>query len=420
MNRNDRAITGFTMAGHGMVHTYELSVPILMTVWLVEFPVTTATLGTVVAVGYGLFGVGALPGGLLVDRFGSRRLIVACLFGMGGSFLLLGVAPGVVGITIALAVWGLAASVYHPAGLALISRGVEDRGRGFAYHGVAGNVGIAGGPLATTLALTAVGWRTVAGALVVPAAAGALYASRAEFDERAAVDEPRAGDATVEPDDSRSGPASIRSVLADSRALFAGPFALAFVVVVLSGLYYRGLLTFLPTVAGIVGGLPALAVGGATVDPGRYLYVGLLAVGVVGQYLGGRLSDAVHPTRVLPVGFAALCLLGLAYLPAASAGPVPFLAVTAALGVCLFALQPLYQSTIAETTPADGRGLSYGYTYLGVFGVGAAGGAIAGAALSYADPTTLFFLLAGIAAAAVAVATVLARRATAPSVASSE
>ncbi|ERH10489.1 MAG: major Facilitator superfamily [halophilic archaeon J07HX64] len=137
MNRNDRAITAFTMAGHGMVHTYELAIPILMTIWLVEFSITAATLGTVVAVGYGLFGLGALPGGILVDRFGSRRLIIACLFGMGISFVLLSVLPGVVGIGIALALWGIAASVYHPAGLTLISNGVEQRGSAFAYHGMA-------------------------------------------------------------------------------------------------------------------------------------------------------------------------------------------------------------------------------------------------------------------------------------------
>ena len=98
------------MAGHGLVHTYELAVPILLTVWLVEFGVTSATLGTVVAVGYGLFGVGALPAGILVDRFGSRVLIVACTLGMGLSFLLLAVLPGVAGITVALACWGIAAT----------------------------------------------------------------------------------------------------------------------------------------------------------------------------------------------------------------------------------------------------------------------------------------------------------------------
>jgi Major Facilitator Superfamily. len=130
VERNDRSIVSFLMVGHAMVHVYELSIPILMTVWLLEFSTTAALLGTVVSVGYGLFGVGALPGGLLVDRYGSRTLVVVCLAGMGASFLLLSAAPGIIGIAVALGLWGLSASVYHPAGLTLISNGVSERGRG--------------------------------------------------------------------------------------------------------------------------------------------------------------------------------------------------------------------------------------------------------------------------------------------------
>ena len=78
-----------------MVHTYGMSIPILMTIWLVEFGVTEALLGIVVTIGYGLFGVGALPGEILADRLGSQRLIMVCLVGMAGSFFLLGLARAV-------------------------------------------------------------------------------------------------------------------------------------------------------------------------------------------------------------------------------------------------------------------------------------------------------------------------------------
>ncbi len=61
---------------HGTLNTFELSIPILVVIWLLEFPVSTATLGTAVAVGNGLYGVCALPGGVLADRYGSRLLIV--------------------------------------------------------------------------------------------------------------------------------------------------------------------------------------------------------------------------------------------------------------------------------------------------------------------------------------------------------
>ena len=83
MNDNSRSIVLFTGISHAIVHTYELSIPILVAIWLVEFPVTTATLGVVVSIGYALFGIGALPGGVLADRLGSRTLILGCLAGMG-------------------------------------------------------------------------------------------------------------------------------------------------------------------------------------------------------------------------------------------------------------------------------------------------------------------------------------------------
>jgi len=412
MNRNDRAITGFTMAGHSMVHIYELSIPILMTVWLVEFPVTSATLGTVVAVGYGLFGVGALPGGLLVDRFGSRRLIVACLFGMGGSFLLLGVMPGIGGIAVAIAVWGLAASVYHPAGLALISNGVEQRGSAFAYHGMAGNVGIASGPFVTALLLLALDWRTAAMVLAVPALAAAVAGVTVEFDESAAVAAADGGEAPT------TDIYSVGEFLAASRGLFTAGFLTVFVLVLFNGLYYRGMLTFLPGLLGefldpLLDIAPAEGVGpvsdgrvGSEFDLSRYLYAGLLAVGIGGQYVGGRLTDAIQPERGLAVMLAALVTIALLFVPASRTLPT-LLLVSVALGFALFAMQPLSQATIANYSPAEHRGLSFGYTYLAIFGIGALGASITGAALTYGSPATVFVLLAGFAAVALLLALAL-------------
>jgi len=168
MNDNSRSIVLFTGISHAIVHTYELSIPILVAIWLVEFPVTTATLGVVVSIGYALFGIGALPGGVLADRYGSRTLIVWCLTGMGLSFLLLSFATGMLTIAIALAAWGVAASVYHPSGLSLLSTGVSNRGSGFAYHGMTGNIGIAFGPLLTALLLLTFDWRMATRLLVIP------------------------------------------------------------------------------------------------------------------------------------------------------------------------------------------------------------------------------------------------------------
>jgi MFS family permease len=395
MNANDRSIVGLVMVAHAMVHTYELSIPIFMTIWLAELGVSEAVLGTVVGAGYALFGAGALPGGVLADRFGSRRLIAFCLAGMGGAFVLLSLAQTVWTVGLALLAWGAAASVYHPAGLSLISRGVRERGEALAWHGIAGNVGIAAGPLATALLLLAVDWQAAAALLALPAVGATAYAWRASFDEHAAEDGRSAG-----------GPKQIRELMADSRRLFATGFAAVFAIVMLSGLYYRGALTFLPD---LLTPLVALDLP-VDLEPGRYVYAGLLGVGIVGQYVGGRLTDRMPTERAMAGALGALAVVALAFLPVAQLGTGPLLAASAVLGFALFLVQPLYQATVAEYTPAETRGLSYGFTYLGVFGVGALGAALAGAVLQYASAGALFAVLAAMAGAGAGLSAWLAGR----------
>lgn len=433
MDRNDRSIIGLVMVGHALVHTYEMTLPLFLIDWLSEFErisfgvghvdVTTATLGVIVTVAYGLFGLGAVPGGLLVDRLGSRRLITGCLLGMGAAYLLLGLSPNLVVIALALVVWGIAASVYHPAGLSLISKGITERGAGFAYHGIAGNLGIGLGPLLAAVLLLFMGWRSVALVFAVPALVATVYASRATFDETAAVGEEPA--ANGGPRDA-GGIQSLAGFITESRRLFTGGFLLVFVAVVCSGLYYRGILTFLPELLqGLPGfhpvpitavvpealhGLLGIEAGSArAVRPQDYFYSGILVIGVVGQYVGGMLTDHLQVEYGLGIAFGVLALLALAFVPVSAMGIVPMIGLGIVLGTFLFVVQPLYQATVAEYSPPGTRGVSYGYTYLGVFGVGAIGGGIAGTILAYASVAALFLTLAGIAVVASVIGFYLAR-----------
>jgi MFS family permease len=312
----------------------------------------------------------------------------------------------------------------------MISKGVQQRGTGFAYHGIAGNVGIGLGPLLAAVLLLFFDWRAVAGLLAIPAIAAAVFAVRVDFDETAAV-ATDGGDAPDADDDSDSkasaGVDSVGEFLTESRLLFAGGFTAVFVVVMCSGLYYRGVLTFLPGLlesypgfepvpvasllpASVADTLGLAAESGRTIEPNRYFYSGLLMIGVVGQYLGGKLTDRVPVEWGIAGGFAALAVLAVLFLPVASLGLVPLLVLGALLGIALFSVQPFYQATVAEYTPAGTRGLSYGYTYLGVFGVGALGTTVAGTILTYASPAVLFATLAGFGALAAVIGVVLARR----------
>lgn len=405
MDGNDRSIAGFTMLAHGIFHTYELSIPLFIVIWLDVFDVSAAVLGIVVSIGYGLIGVGALPSGILADNYGSRRLIVAAVVGMGGGFFLLALAPNVYTLGVAIVVWGAAASIYHPAGLSLISRGAEERGTVFAYHGVGGNVGTAFGPLLAALLLLFLDWRFVIVALAIPAVVVVILGSSIEFDEMAAT----ATDGGERTDPDEDGGFDLQPIVADSRMLFTTGFALTFVIVMLYGTYYRGLLTFMPDMIANLPQFGTYTVLGQSAEPSQYVYTGLLMVGILGQYAGGRVTDHVKTEYALLSTLVALAVLAVVFLPAASVGVLPFLAVCAVLGFCLYATAPIYQVVIAEYAAEDVHGLSYGYTYLGMFGVGAGGAALAGTLLTYFSAPVLLATLGAIALVAAGLVVVVLR-----------
>lgn len=387
MDSNDRSLTAFAMVGHATFHLYELTIPLFVVVWLAVFDVSAAVLGTVLAVGYALIGVGALPSGMLADRYGSTRLVLTSMVGMGCGFVLVALAPNVWTLGAALVVWGAAASLYHPAGLSLITRGTSRPGIALAYHGVAGNLGTAFGPLVAAIMLTFLEWRTVALVFALPAAVAVVAAFSLEFSEDA-VDHPETDGPVV------ADGGGLSALVARTRLLFVGAFALVFAVAILAGTYYRGVFTFLPDV---LAGLPVFApveVAGTTLQPGQYAYAGLLMVGAFGQYVGGRLTDSRSPERAIVAAFAGLLLVTLAFPVAAGVGLAATLLACAALGFFVFMEAPIHQALIGKYAAADVHGLSFGYTYLGVFGVGAIGASIAGVAITTGGIERLFVVLA--------------------------
>ena len=370
MDGNDRSIAVFTMLGHGLVHWFEMSIPIFLVAWRGAFDVSLVLVGLVVALGYAPFGLGSLPGGMLADRFGARRVVLACFVGMTGSFVLVAAANSMPTIAAALVLWGTAASVYHPAGNSLISTGATRRGTVFAYHGMAGNIGLALGPFTTATLLVFFDWSIVAVLVALPGVLALVYAWRVEFDPTAATDETDAGAGT---------PLTLPTFLANSRRLFATGFLVVFALVTFEGLFYRGVLTYLPEILQDLDAIQTITAGGLEgIEPGDYIFVSLLVVGIVGQYVGGKLTERVAVERGLVAIFGVLAALVVAFVPVAALGLGPLLVLCGLLGFFLFAIQPFYQVAVALYTPADTRGLSYGYTFLAEFGFGATSVAVGG------------------------------------------
>ena len=110
--------------------------------------------------------------------------------------------------------------------------------------------------------------------------------------------------------------------------------------------------------------------------------------------MAGKISDRFKPELPLLIGYFALALLAFLFLPAVQSGIIIFAIFGIALGFFLFYIQPLQATLIGLHTPEKTRGLSFGITFTGVYGIGALGAAAAGVLLTYSSPLALFTTLA--------------------------
>ncbi|MBL7125541.1 MAG: MFS transporter [Dehalococcoidales bacterium] len=374
MERFEKQAIAYTSACHGLVHILEVTYGVILVSIAQEFGASFFVLGVLANILGFAFGATALPAGFLTDRFGERRLLILCCLGMGVAAIAVGLSPSIYMLGAALAVLGLALGIYHPTGAAFIARVATQRGLAFGYLGVAGNIGLALGPLLAGVIASFMGWRAAYFIFAIPAfflAAMFFFSARTEanFTQQS----------TTETGAERS---SLRPVIV--------PLGLIFCASILNGFIYRGTVTFLPLYLSQQIHLTFLNLDSVLIA-GSFTTIALI-FGIGGQFLGGYLLERRrHESLVFAT---ALVVVPLLVVVGNSAGLVLMIAASA-FAFFYFMGQPIYNCLIADYSPTDWRGRVYGISFFCAFGLGSFSASILGYVADRLGTNWVFMVAAG-------------------------
>ena len=346
MNRFEKTILAITGGSHLSVHALMLALPSLIPIIRNEFNVGLDTLGFVVTISAFMFGLGAIPAGWAEKRFGGRQLLLIYQFGSSLSAILVALSSSFEMMVISLGLMGFFSSIYHPAGLTLISHRVNKLTKGMAVHGIFGSTGSALGPILATAVAALISWRasyavlgTFNGILAISTFFAIPYRRRADIPEEEFANH----------EEKTNKPALI----------------LYFLTNAFLGMAYYGFTTFMPVhfADNTNSLLPSMS---ANMKAGLFPTMVFIA-GIGGQLIGARIGDRFHkPTALLWI-----ILANIPFFILMGYTTDLFLVLSSLmLGVAYFSNQPIGNTLIAQFTRSQNRGLGYGISFFLSFGIG--------------------------------------------------
>ncbi len=301
-------------------------------------------LKTLISGGQSLF---QLPGGMVAERLGERRMLAMGLTTLSAAFFLLGSAGTFAIVATFCLLIGVGASLQHPLSSSLVSRAYEEQGRRTAMgtYNFAGDVGKVAFPALLSGLILIFGWQgsvQLLGGVGLAAALLVWMGGKAQ----PRVDRPIAEEAGQTP--MRRGWGIM------DRKRFVGLVAVG----LLDESGRTVLLTFVPFL---------LAQKGATPEQLGLLFTLIFAGGACGKFVCGPLAERFGP---IPMVVATELLTGFAILALIPLPLTAALALLPLLGVVLNGTSSVLYATVADLVTPEMRARGYGLFYMLYQGAG--------------------------------------------------
>jgi MFS family permease len=343
--------------GHGLTHWYPSTFYLLLPIIGLELGLTYSQIGLIMTCQYIAGAIANVPGGILVDTVGRKGALMAVsLFWVGFPYLLMGFAHGYLMLLACVALVGFGNSLWHPTAIPTLARRYPERkGLVLSLHGMGGNVGDALAPLAIGALLAVFSWREVVILNVMPGLVMSLLIL--VF----------LGTLRLGPKAKPGAPGKHVGLAGYFRGIPALLRNRSLVLLTTSGAFrsmtQNSLLTFLPLYLAREMGFSVFWVGAGM--------FALQAAGFAATPIAGHLSDRMGRRRIM---MTSMLMTGavLAFMTFAGRSHA-FIAFVAVLGFFLYAIRPVMQAWLLETTPKDMGGTSIGI----LFGAQALGSSVA-------------------------------------------
>jgi predicted MFS family arabinose efflux permease len=371
-------LIGLISFSHGYSHFVMLALQPMFLLMQPELGVSYAALGAIVSAMAVTTGLGQIPMGFLVARFGGRSVLLAGLALMSVSLAGVGFTDGYWPLVALFALAGIGNSVFHPADYAIMIARLDDSifGRAVSIHAFAGYMGWAVAAAVMLPLGVLVGWReaiSVVGVAGLVCVAVLLWKSDLIDDH---------GGETVT---RKSGGGGIAQGFALMRSM---PMVMMFLFFALTAMATSGIMGF-SVVANV-------SLHGVTEIMATGILTSHLVASAVGVLIGGWLADRTDRHNFV-TSVAIIAMSGfVALLAFGGIGTLVMMAAMVLSGLLYGISTPSRDVMVKQGTPPGAAGVTFGFTSAGLSVGNLIGPVLFGWILDLGKPSLFYGLLSAI------------------------